>query len=161
MVFALGEPIAGQIRLCRFGRNADDWGRVVVAQFFQRVENMPGSRNIRLSLIAACLLAAGCMMPNTDKSITSPTIIPMTAKPRSCEELRQTLLKIAPVGTPAATVTSWLESEGFACQRTGAAGQTIYATRTDQSSYWSSQRWMVVCTLDQDKVVEFTVTQGK
>jgi arginine/lysine/ornithine decarboxylase len=85
----------------------------------------------------------------------------MTAKPRSCEGLRETLLKIAPVGTPARQVTSWLESEGFTCQRTGANQQTIYATRTDQSSYWSTQRWMVVCTLDQDKVAEFTVTQGK
>lgn len=107
------------------------------------------------------LVATGCMMPNSDKSTVSPTIIPMTAKPRSCEDLRATMLKMTPVGTPARQATSWLESEGFTCQRTGANGQTIYATRTDKSSAWSSQRWMVICTLDQDKVVEITVTQGK
>jgi hypothetical protein len=85
----------------------------------------------------------------------------MTANPRSCDELRETILKMAPIGTSARQATSWLESEGFTCQRTGAAGQTIYATRTDKSSAWSSQRWMVICTLEQEKVVEITVTQGK
>jgi len=101
------------------------------------------------------------MTPNTDKNTFSPTIIPMTAKPRSCEELRETMLKMCPIGTPSTKATSWLESEGFTCQRTGAEGQTIYATRTDKISYWTSQRWMVICTLNQEKVVEFTVTQGK
>ena len=122
---------------------------------------MSGPLIIRVSLIATCLFVAGCKMPNTDKSNVSPTIIPMTAKPRSCDDLRATMLKITPIGTSARQATNWLESEGFTCQRTGANGQTIYATRTDKSSAWSSQRWMVICTLDQDKVVEITVTQGK
>jgi len=121
---------------------------------------MAGSRYLHTYLIAGALLAAGCTSANSVKSAVSPTIIPMTAKPRSCEELRETLLKMAPVGTPGTKATSWLESEGFTCYRTGANGQTIYATRTDKNSSWSSQRWMVVCTLDQEKVVEFTVTQG-
>ena len=122
---------------------------------------MSGTRKALFCSLAAFLVATGCMSPNSDKNKFSPTIIPMTAKPRSCEELRETMLKMCPVGTPGTKATSWLESEGFACHRTGADGQTIYATRSDQQSYWSSQKWMVVCTLNQEKVVEFTVTQGK
>ena len=121
---------------------------------------MPGIRKI-LFCTFACLFISGCttaLMPNA----TLPSdITKLTANPPSCEKLRERLLHIAPVGTPAKQTTGLLESEGFTCQRTGANGQTIYATRTDQHSYWTSKRWMVLCTLDQDKVVEFTVTQGK
>lgn len=174
--------------LCRFGRITDDLGHVIRVEFpkwYDRLLVRRNTTNLRLirsrfytplyspgeqamldtrkALFCslAFVMVSGCMTPNSDKSSISPTIIPMTAKPRSCEGLRETLLKIAPVGTPAQQATNWLESEGFTCHRTGANQQTIYATRTDQSSYWSSQRWMVVCTLDQEKVVEYTVTQGK
>jgi hypothetical protein len=101
------------------------------------------------------------MTSNVPKNSLSPGIISMTANPQSCDELRETILKMAPIGTPARQATSWLESEGFTAYRTGAAGQTIYATRTDKNSAWSSQRWIVICTLDQDKVVEITVTKEK
>ena len=120
---------------------------------------MSGPQKALFCALAVFFAVSGCTTPNAAKNPISPTIIPMTAKPRSCEELRETLLKMAPIGTPATTATSWLESEGFTCERTGANGQTIYATRTDRVSFWTSRRWMVVCTLNQEKVVEFTVTQ--
>jgi hypothetical protein len=120
---------------------------------------MSGLRKAFLTSLVAFLFASGCMTSKSVKNPTSPTIIPMTASPRSCDSLRQTLLKMAPVGTPASSATSWLESEGFTCQRTGANGQTIYATRTDQLSYWKSRSWTVICTLNQNAVVEFTVTE--
>lgn len=110
----------------------------------------------------AFLVTSGCMSPNTDKDKFSPTIIPMTAKPRSCEELRETILKMCPVGTASDTAKSWLESEGFTCGFAGGKGQVyLNATRTDRISYWTSRHWVVECKLDQGKVVDFTVTQGK
>lgn len=124
-------------------------------------KSMLGLRKAWFCALAAFLVASGCMSPNKDKNTFSPTIIPMTANARSCEELRETMLKMCPVGTPSATTKSWLESEGFACEYKGGKGDVyINATRTDRVSFWTSRRWVVECKLDQIGVVEFTVTKG-
>lgn len=120
---------------------------------------MSGPHKAFLISLAAFLVASGCMTSKPVQNPISPGIIPMTANPRSSDELRTTLLRMLPAGTPATKAMNWLQSEGFTCERTGVNGQTIYATRTNQLSQRKSRSWTVICTLDQNNVVEFTVTE--
>jgi hypothetical protein len=120
---------------------------------------MPYAR-IRLAIALPMIL--GCLHPG-------PPLL--TTRIAGVDEMKQTLKREIPVGTPAADGRRFMEREGFSCsiikhgsfseQGTEVRGiDFLYCCRQDPSSAWVSCKWQIALVLRDDVVSDILVSSG-